>query len=86
LQVRLEFNLQRRGFLIPVLPTNMLDIRFIRENPDQVKDACRKKRVIVDIDKLIELDKKRRENLKELEKLRAERNTGTAKIAKNKTE
>ena len=52
----------------------MLDINFIRQNPDKVKEGCRKKQVKVDIDRLLELDKKRRELLKELEDLRAEQN------------
>ena len=36
----------------------MLDIKFIRQNPDKVKEACRKKQVKVDIDKALELDEK----------------------------
>ncbi len=56
----------------------MLDIQFIRENPDAVKDAARKKHVKCDIDKILELDGKRRELLFTTENLRAERN----KIAK----
>ncbi len=52
----------------------MLDINFIRQNPDKVKDGCRKKQVKVDIDQLLELDKKRRELLKESEGLRAKQN------------
>ncbi|PIR73066.1 MAG: hypothetical protein COV26_00565, partial [Candidatus Nealsonbacteria bacterium CG10_big_fil_rev_8_21_14_0_10_36_23] len=30
----------------------MLDIKFIRENPDKVKEACKNKQVKVDIDRL----------------------------------
>ena len=52
----------------------MLDINFIRQNPEKVKEGCKKKQVEVDIDKLLELDKKRREILKELERLRHQRN------------
>ncbi len=52
----------------------MLDIKFIRENINLVKDNCAKRRVKVDIGKLLELDEERRANLKEMEKLRAERN------------
>jgi len=36
----------------------MLDIKFIRENPDKVKQGCQKKQADVDIDKLLEIDKK----------------------------
>jgi len=52
----------------------MLDIKFIREHPDVVKQGCRAKQVEVDIDKLLELDGKKREYLKEIEGLRAEQN------------
>ncbi len=52
----------------------MLDINFIRQNPEKVKEGCKKKQVDVDIDRLLELDKKRREILKELETLRHQRN------------
>ena len=38
----------------------MLDIKFIRQNPEKVKDGCWKKGVKVDIDRLLELDKKKR--------------------------
>jgi len=52
----------------------MLDIRFIRENKDLVKDGAKKKRIEVDIDKLISLDDKRLELLKITETMRAEQN------------
>jgi len=52
----------------------MLDIKFIRENIDEVKKGCQKKQAKVDIDRLLELDKKRRELLKKSEDLRAEQN------------
>ena len=51
----------------------MLDIKFIRENPDKVKNGCRKKQVQVDIDRLLLLDKKRKTYLKEIEDLRAKK-------------
>ncbi len=34
----------------------MLDLAFIRANPDIVKDAARRKRANVDIDALLDLD------------------------------
>ena len=46
----------------------MLDIKFIRENKDLVKEAARKKYIDVDIDELIEVDDKRRELLSRVEK------------------
>jgi len=60
----------------------MLDIKFIRNNPDLVKEGCQKKQVKVDIDKFLELDKKRREYLKEVESLRAEENRLSYLISK----
>jgi len=48
----------------------MLDIKFIRENPALVKEGCRKKQVKVDINKLLELDEKKRELLQKVEQLR----------------
>lgn len=50
----------------------MLDIKFIRENPDKVKEGIGKKQVKVDIDRLLELDKRKRELLREIEGLKAE--------------
>ena len=52
----------------------MLDIKFIRENPDKIKDACQKKQVDCDIDLLLEVDKKRRELMQKTENLKAEQN------------
>ena len=52
----------------------MLDIKFIRENPQKVKDGAKNKGIEVDIDKLLELDKKRRELLAQTEQLKAEQN------------
>ena len=50
----------------------MLDIKFIRDNQDLVKDAIRKKFVKLNLDDLIALDDKRRETLLLVENLRAE--------------
>ncbi len=52
----------------------MLDIKFIRENKDIVQAGAQKKRVEIDIDKLIALDDERLKILKEVEELRAEVN------------
>lgn len=60
----------------------MLDIKFIRQNPEKVKEGCQKKQVRVDIDRLLEVDKKRKEYLKELESLRAEQNRLSYLISK----
>lgn len=58
----------------------MLDIQFIRENPKVVKEAAVNKNIAVDIDRLLELDFKRRELLQEVEKLRKARNETAAQM------
>ena len=52
----------------------MLDIKFIRENPDKVKESCQKKRVRVDIDHLLELDEQKRKLIQEIEVLKSKKN------------
>lgn len=55
----------------------MLDIKFIRQNPELVKEAARKKGVKVDINQLLAVDERRRHILRELEQKRAEQNKGS---------
>jgi seryl-tRNA synthetase len=50
----------------------MLDIKFIRENVDIVKMAATKKKITIDIDRLIVVDDMRREIMQRLEAKRAE--------------
>ena len=55
----------------------MLDIRFLRENPDVVKENIKKKfqdNKLPLVDEVIELDAKRREAQQEADALRAEKN------------
>ena len=52
----------------------MLDIRFIRENKDIVKEGAKKKHIEMDIDALIALDDTRLELLSKVEALRGEQN------------
>ena len=61
----------------------MLDIKFIRENKDIVQMGAKKKRVEVDLDKLISLDDDRLKILKEVEDLRAEVNKVSNDIARD---
>jgi len=65
----------------------MLDIKFIRENPEKVKENIKKKfqdEKIKKVDELLKKDKEYRELLQKSEKLRAERNKITAEINKLK--
>ena len=50
----------------------MIDIKLLRENPEKVKKACEDKQARVDIDRVLELDKKRRGLISEIETMRAE--------------
>jgi seryl-tRNA synthetase len=60
----------------------MLDIKFIRENKDIVIAGAKKKHIKVDIQKLIELDDKRRELQKNFDDKRAEQHAASETIAK----
>lgn len=62
----------------------MLDIHFIRENKELVKEGARKKRIDIDVDTLIAVDDKRREKLASVEKKRAEQNAANEGIANAK--
>ena len=58
----------------------MLDINYIRENAQAVKDGAAKKLVKVDIDELLKLDEKRRELQAEVDEKRAEANKAAKEI------
>ena len=58
----------------------MLDIQFIRDNADLVKEKSRQKNVEVDIDKLLLLDEKRKDITTKVESVRAERNKLTQNV------
>ena len=64
----------------------MLDLRFIRENPDLVKEAVKNKGHKVDIDLLLDWDKKRRDVLSRCEELKHEKNVFSERIASLKKE
>jgi seryl-tRNA synthetase len=52
----------------------MLDIKFIRENPELIAEKSKQKGYDVDIDQLLGFDKKRSELLQQVEDLRRKRN------------
>ena len=60
----------------------MLDRRFIRDNPDAVKDAVRVKGVDLDVDELLELDDKTRKLQHELDEGRARKRALSKEFAK----
>lgn len=53
----------------------MLDIRYIRENPDRVTEFSKQKNYEVSVPRLLELDDKRRELQQQTDELRTERNS-----------
>ena len=60
----------------------MLDIKFIRENLQAVKDGAKKKHIDIDLDKLIVLDDERKDLQNQFDEKRAEQNKISAEIAK----
>jgi seryl-tRNA synthetase len=59
----------------------MLDIKFIRDNKDLIKDGARKKHLNFDVDTLITVDDKRRELMQKVEAVKAEQNKFSAEIS-----
>ncbi len=64
----------------------MLDIKFVRENLELVKQKVASKNVKIDFDKLISLDEEKRQMLTSVENLKATRNKATKEIARLKKE
>lgn len=68
----------------------MVDIKFVRENPDKVKKACQAKKEEVDIDHLLQLDQRYLHFLQKTEEMRRQRKERSqkdgirAKLAKEK--
>ena len=60
----------------------MLDRRFIRDNPDAVKDAVRKKGIDLDVDELLDLDRATRRLQHELDQAQARRKSSSKEFAK----
>ena len=52
----------------------MLDPKIIRDEPEKVRKMLQDRAVEFDFDKMLELDKKRRELIKETDELRKKRN------------
>ena len=62
----------------------MLDLKFIRENPDQVARGIEAKGASADLQSLLDFDQERRILLKQSEELKAKRNAASDEIAKLK--
>ncbi|MDO8495484.1 MAG: serine--tRNA ligase [bacterium] len=52
----------------------MLDIKFVRQNPEKVKEAVKNRQAKADVDKILALDTKQKTLLQEIEAGRAEQN------------
>ncbi len=59
----------------------MLDIKFIREHKDIIKEAARKKRISFDVEALVDIDDKRKSILTSIETKKAEQNKMSLFIA-----
>ena len=60
----------------------MLDIKFIRENSDLIRNSVTKKRLSFNVDELLTLDEKRLAILKTIEDLRSKQNVASETISK----
>lgn len=57
----------------------MIDLKFLKHNLEQAKEILTKRNVTIDVEKILDLDKKRSELTQKIDNLRAERNK-TAKL------
>lgn len=64
--------------------SQMLDIQFIRDNPDMVVEKSRQKGYQVDVPKLLELDKQRIQLTQDVEKINQQRNQLADTLRKSK--
>lgn len=62
----------------------MLDLKFVREHPEKVREAIALKNEPADLDRLLELDGKRRRLLQEAEELKRLRNRVSKEIGLSK--
>lgn len=62
----------------------MLDLKFIRSNPELVREGLRKKKAEANLDELLALDGKRRTLLSEVEQLKAKKNAVSEEVGRRK--
>ena len=62
----------------------MLDLKYIRENPELVKQGVESKNEKSTVDEVLALDKQRRENLVKAEELKAKKNKVSQDVARLK--
>ncbi|WP_028575142.1 serine--tRNA ligase [Desulfonatronovibrio hydrogenovorans] len=64
----------------------MLDIKFIRKNPDLVARSLEKRGSDLEMENFLRLDEQRRQIIQETEQLKMERNQASARVARAKQE
>ena len=64
----------------------MLELKFMRENVEMLKEMLKNRNSNIDMDAFVALDAKRREVLSEVETLKRDRNNVSAEIANLKKE
>src|SRR5512146_1610221 len=64
----------------------MLDLKYVRENVDQVAQMLRNRQMDMDLKPLLELDEDRRRILREVEELKHRRNVASDEISRLKRE
>ena len=62
----------------------MLDVRFVRENPELVAKAVADKGEQANLEEFLQMDRRRRELLQEVEELKYQRNTVSKEIGRLK--
>lgn len=62
----------------------MLDLKFVRSNPDLVKDALKKRGLPVALDNFLDLDERRRDELFNVEQMKSRRNIVSEEIGRLK--
>ena len=62
----------------------MLDPKIVRDEPEKIKQMLKDRAVELDFDKMLELDKKRRDLIKETDELRKKRNQMSIAIGQAK--
>lgn len=60
----------------------MIDIKIIRDNPEIVKESCKRRGFQIDINKILDLDNQRKKLIKETEEIRAKKNKANQEIVK----
>ncbi|MFP4316185.1 MAG: serine--tRNA ligase [Desulfovibrionales bacterium] len=64
----------------------MLDLKFLRNNPDLVRRALEKRHSTLSVDDFLDLDERRRNAIQKVEDLKAERNKASGEVARLKRE